>query len=240
MVHRRISAIGATGKRIAHSVLPAKVIQAKVHKRLYKQFADKIGLVYFGFVDQREDEHRLVRGLTVSSSHRDNHYCIGSYESYDVVLLERQDKIHFPGKPSHDHTWIIMEFDLHTTIDVPHVFFGLHTHSDTFYAHLFTKFSSLVKTPLGTFGAYDKSFTNRYVVYTSSVDALAAERLFDPEVAKFIADHFGTLTIEVAEGCLYIYAEHQRLTPHLLDAMLQNGKWLAAHIDERAKYTGAE
>lgn len=237
MVHRSIAAIGTTGKRMVNSVLPAKVIQAKLHKRIYQQFADKIGMVYFGFVDQREDEHRLVRGLTVSSTHRDNYYCIGSYNSYDVVLLERQDKIHFPGKPSHDHTWIIMEFDLHTTVDVPHIFFGLHTHSETFYAQLFTKFSTLVKTPLGTFGAYDPSFTSRYVIYTSSAESLNVERLFDPETANYIAAHFGSLTIEINEGCLYIYAEHQRLTPHLLEAMLQNGKWLAAHIDERMAQT---
>lgn len=199
------------------------------------QFADKIGLVYFGYVDQRVDEHRLVRGLTVSATHKDNNYCIGSYGGYDIVLLERQDTLHFPGKPTRHHTWIIMEFDLHTAIDIPHIFFGLHTHTDTFYAQLFTKFSTLVQSPLGTLGTYDRSFTDRYSLYTTSAQALDVERLFDPETAKEMAAHFGSLTVEIADGCLYVYAEHQRLTPSLLDVMLRNGKWLAAHIDERAK-----
>ncbi len=238
MAHRRIDALASTGKRIARSLLPAKVIQGKLHKHIYMQFADKVGMVYFGFVDQREDDHRLVRGLTVSSNHRDNHYCIGSYEGYDVVLLERQDTLQFPGKTTRRHTWLIMEFDLHTSIDLPHTFFGLHTHSDTFYAHLFTKFSTFVKIPLGTFGTYDQRFTDRYVIYASQTEALNVQRLFDPDVAKMIADHFGSLTIEISEGCLYIYAEHQRLTPNLLDTMLKNGKWLATQVDERSKLIG--
>jgi hypothetical protein len=151
------------------------------------------------------------------------------------VFLERQDDWYYPGKPKRHEKWIIMEFDLHTTVDLPHIFLGLHTSSATFYAQFFTKFHTLVKAPLGTFGAYDPSFTDRYTVYTTPAKTLDVERLFDPVIAKEMAAHFGTLTVEVSEGCLYVYSTHQRLTPQLLDAMLLNGKWLAKHIDERAK-----
>jgi hypothetical protein len=215
--------------------VPAKVIQSRLHKHVFMQFADKVGLVYFGYVDQRSDDHRLVRGLTVSADHRDNHYCIGSFHGYDLTLVERVDTIRFPGKPAKNHDWIIMAFDLHSTVDIPHVFLGLHTHSDTFYAHLFTKFNQLVKAPLGTFGAYDPAFTSRYAVYTEPAQAIAAERLFDQTVTKTIGEHFGSLTVEIADGCLYLYAEHQRPSSALLEKMLKYGVWLSQAIDARTQ-----
>lgn len=220
-------------KQFFDVLVPAKVIQSRLHQRVFMHFAEKVGLVYFGYVDQRSDDHRLVRGLTMSARHRDNHYCIGTFQNYDVTLVERTDTLKFPGKPAKSHNWIIMEFDLHTKADLPHVFLGLHTHSETFYAHLFTKFASLTKVPLGTFGTYDPAFVNRYTVYTQPAMALEAERLFDQPTTKIIADHFGSLTVEIADNCLYLYAEHQRPTEALLERMIKYGAWLAASVDGR-------
>jgi hypothetical protein len=222
------------GKHLLKVFMPAKVLQSRLHAKVFKQFAERLGLVYFGYVDQRSDEHRLVRGLTMSAKHRDNHYCIGHYEGYDVMLVERTDTIRFPGKPARGYEWIIMTFDLHTATDVPHIFLGLHTHSDTFYAHLFTKFSQLTKAPLGTFGAYDPAFVNRYAIYTEPSQTIQAEKLIDPQTATTIGAHFGSLTAEITEGCLYVYAENQRPTQALLEKMLKYGAWLASVVDANA------
>lgn len=213
------------------ALMPAKVIQAQMHRRIFMQFAEKVGFVYFGYVDQRSDEHRLIRGLTVSSNHRDTNYCIGTYEGYDIALVERVDTIKFPGKPTKRHDWIIMTFDLRTSYDIPHIFLGLHTHSDTFYAHLFTKFSHLAQIPLGNTIPYDKGFLSRYVLYASPDQSLTAKQLFDPTLAKTIADHFGSLTVEVVDGTVYVYAEHQRPSQQLLEKMLKYGLWLTRTID---------
>jgi hypothetical protein len=221
-------------KRLARSFAPAKVLQSRLHKRVMMEFAEKVGLVYFGYVDQHGDEHRLVRGLTVSSTHHDNHYCIGTFQGYDITLVERTDRIVFPGKTPKAHDWIIMEFDLHTHADLPHMFVGLHSHSDTFYAHLFTKFATLAKIPLGTFGAYDAAFTHRYAIYTEPAQAIAGEQLLDRSITKTIGEEFGSLTIEITDNNLYLYAEHQRPTQALLDKMLKYGVWLAESLDQRA------
>lgn len=225
----------ARGRRAIKSFVPAKVIQSRLHKRVFTQFAEKIGLVYFGYVDQRSDDHSLVRGLTVSSSHRDNHYCIGSFGGYDIALVERVDTIRFPHKPAKHHDWIVMTFDLHTSIDVPHIFIGLHNHSETFYAHLFTKFSHLVKMPSSTLGTYDSAFAHRYAIYTEPAHIVTTDHLFNQEITKLIAEQFGSLTIEVSEGCLYVYAQHQHPNVSLLERMLKQGLWLARTIDERIK-----
>jgi hypothetical protein len=232
-----MNAFSQTGSRVLQTFAPAKVIQSRLHKRVMMEFAEKAGLVYFGYVDQHGDEHRLVRGLTVSAHHHDNHYCIGTFHGYDVTLVERTDTITFPGKTPKPHDWIIMEFDLHTKVDLPHVFLGLHSHSDTFYAHLFTKFSKLAKVSLGTFGHYDPAFTNRYTVYTEPAQAIAAEHLFNQSITKTIGEHFGNLTIEITDNNLYFYAEHQRPTLALLEKMLTYGAWLAESLDLHAEAT---
>jgi hypothetical protein len=231
----KINDIAAKGKYSLQHLVPASVIQARLHRRVIMQFADKIGLVYFGYVDQRNDEHKLVRGLTLSANHRDNHYCIGTYEGYDVTLVERRDTIRFPGKSTKTHNWIIMTFDLHTRADLPHVFVGLHTHNETFYAHLFTKFSQLSKVNLEAYGVYDRSFGHRYAIYTTPDQALSVASFIDPPVAKSVGDHFGGLTFEIADGCLYMYADDQRTTHVLLEKMLKYGIWLSQTIDFRVK-----
>jgi len=225
--------IVAKSRRALKSFVPAKVIQSRLHRRVFTQFAEKIGLVYFGYVDQRSDEHSLIRGLTVSASHRDNHYCIGSFGGYDITLVERVDAIHFPGKPTKHHDWVIMTFDLHASTDIPHIFVGLHTHSETFYAQLFTKFSQLVKAPLNITGIHSAAFMHRYAVYTEPAYTVAVEALLTPEVTTAIADTFGSLTFEISEGTLFIYAEHQHPSVNLLEKMLKHGLWLARIIDSR-------
>lgn len=222
-------------KQYTKAFMPAKVLQSQLHKRIFMQFAEKMGLVYFGYVNQRSDEHRLVRGLTVSARHRDSNYCVGSLQGYDIALVERADTIRFPGKPAKAHNWVIMTFDLHIPEGMPHIFVGLHTHSDTFYAHLFTKFSHLVKVPLGTFGAHDPAFVNKYAIYTEPAHTVAAEQLFNRDITKEIAEHFGSLTMELSDGSLYLYAEHQRPTMAMLERMVSCGLWLAQALDANAR-----
>lgn len=228
-----------SSKQYVQQLAAAKVVQSRLHKRTFKQFADKLGFVYFGYVDQRNDEHNLVRGLTVSTKHRDNHYCIGSYSDYDVTVVERSDTIRFPGKPVKNHTWTIMVFDLHRSVDLPHVFLGLNTHSEAFYAQFFTKFSHFSSVNLGMEYAYDTAFLNRYTMYTKPEQAISAERLFNQTITQRIAERFGALAIEISENCLYLYAENQRPTTALLDKMLSRGIWLAQTLDRQAEEMNA-
>jgi len=223
-------------RKVLNRLLPRSVLLRRANKRAIINFAESVGLVYFGFVDQRSDEYQLIRGLTLSPHHHDRHYSVGSVYNYDVALVERTDTLQDPKHTSNlTHRWLIMQFDLHTSKDLPHVFLGLHTHSQAFYSTLFAKFGTLQRAPLGTFGMYEKAFTDRYGIYTTPAESLTVERLLDAEVTKVIAERFGTLTIEISDGCLYLYSEHSRITKSLLEIMLQNGLWLAKHIDERAE-----
>jgi hypothetical protein len=183
-----------------------------------------------------KEEHRLVRGLTMSTSHADNHYCIGTVEGFDVVLLERSDSIRLPhASKKTPHSWLILEIDLDEVLDLPHIFLGTRSHSDEFYGRLFTSFSRLKKAPLGAFGQHSPEFVHHYSIYTSPADTLRAEQLFTVDITKIIGVHFRPLAIEVSGSSLYIYADNQRPTANLLETMLKNGLWLAENLNRQGR-----
>ncbi len=106
----------------------------------------------------------------------------------------------------------------------------MHSHSETFYAQLFTKFSDLHKVPLGALGIHDQAFTDRYAIFAQPAKSLEVEQLFDPNVTKTIADHFDSLTLEITDNQLYVYSQ-QPPTQALLETMIKYGAWLAETIE---------
>jgi hypothetical protein len=199
-------------------------------KRIIKSFADEYGLVYFGSVSQHDDEHQIIRGMTVSHKHQDAHYCIGTYGNYDVTFVERSDTL-LSKKNKRQHTWHIFQFDLHTKKDLPHIFIGLHTHSESYYLQLMTKYSHLRPLVLGALYRQIPSFEANYRVFGQPARHIDIEKLLSATVGEMYVKNFGSLAIEVKDGSLYVYSEKIQLTKTLLEAMIKNGTWLAGHID---------
>lgn len=215
-----------------------KIISRRNTRIAILAFASEYGFVHFGYVNQMEDGHRLIRGLTVSTAHHDQHFCVGTYDNYDVSFVERSDHLRqskgrFAKKRSL-HRWLIMEFDLHTRHDLPHIFIGLKRHSDFFYQQLLTKYPALRQLYLNNLGAHSAEFLAKYHTYGNAEHILTIEKLVRPEVSELITKHFGSLAIEIRHQSLYIYAEHITVTKSILDTMLKNGVWLAHRIDEQA------
>ena len=200
-------------------------------KRIVRGVADETGLVYFGYVSQRNDEHHILRGMTVSTKHHDDHYCIGTYDEYDVVIVERSDTLRNGKK----HAWHIIEFDLKTTIDIPHIFIGSGRHGSGFHELLDMKFPTLKSISLGSTAQYDSNVVAHFNLYTTPAHAVTAEQLITPEIARVIASNFLGLAIEVTEQALYIYSEKTHLSKALLMTMLKNGAWLAAQLDKNSR-----
>jgi hypothetical protein len=202
-------------------------------KRIIQNFADEFGLVYFGSVSQHSDEHQIVRGMTVSHSHQDSHYCIGTYENYDISFVERSDVVNI--KTKRQHTWHILQFDLHTQKELPHIFIGLHSHSESFYQQLLTKYSQLRPLSLGAVYQQAPTFTTHYRVFGQPAKHIDIETLLTSTVGTVFVQNFGALAAEIVDGSLYIYSEKAQLTATLLEAMIKNGTWLAGHIDAAAE-----
>lgn len=226
-----------TAQHVSHRIkrlTPQRLIAARAHKKAIMKFADKMGLVYFGSSQRDDEDYRLVRGYTVSPHVLDAHYCIGTYENYDVVFVERSAMHKAHQATAEAQHWLIMAFDLHTNAELPHVFIGRREHSASFYSQLFTKFPHLSPLGLTAIDGYTAEFLDMYTVYSRIVDAADTVRLFDPALTKVIGEQFRGLTIELYDGTLYIYGENATPTAHVLDIMLRYGAWLAESIDVKS------
>ncbi|MGK2896253.1 MAG: hypothetical protein ACSLEY_01440 [Candidatus Saccharimonadales bacterium] len=222
-------------KKMTHSLSPFRISSHYNAKKIFQTFAENTGLVYFGYVgtaDEYEGQP-VIRGVTVSVNHRDAHYCVGRYDNYDVTFVERTDMLKSSlTTPSVSHLWHILEINLHTSQDLPHVFVGRHTHTEGFYRQLFTKFPALRSIRLGTIEAYSGQFLSMYRVYTRPTNTVEVEKLLTPLITDMMSKHFGDLAFEIAHKSLFIYSEGNQLRHALLEAMLKNGVWLAKQIDE--------
>lgn len=220
-------------KKLLSLVSPSRLKSKASRKRIIRDFADRSGLVYFGFVSQLDDEHHLVRGLTLSTKHTDEHYCIGSFQGYDVVFVERSDTVLTSGK---SHRWHIIEIDLRSPAEIPHIFIGSSAHGYGFHSLVSTKYPAMRPAMLGALGnRYPQAFLDHFRLLSTPSVAVLAEQIVDPSIAETIGSHFRGLVIEITNQSLYIYSEKTHLSSSLLDAMITNGVWLAKAIDEKSR-----
>lgn len=205
------------------------------NKRVIVKFDNKVGMLYFGSVDQRHDDHQVVRGFTVSSTHKDSHYSVGSVNSYDVTIVNRSDIIIQPDKRTSDYNWLIMSFRLKTQHSLPHIFIKSKQHNDKPYEVLFDIFPIMQEVKLGVLEEYSEDFVSRFSVYSQPAKAVESERLIPAATARVLAAHLWPLSVEIHDGFLYLYSDSDKVDSHLLDNMLKDGLWLAAFLDNRSE-----
>ncbi len=215
-------------KKVLHQSLPSHLAKRHATKRIIRKLADDLGLVYFGYVDQQDDEHRLVRGITVSRTHDDHHYTVGTFKSYDIAFTIRRDTLEYPDKRLKDHYWTILTVDLHTTSnDIPHFYISHHRIRE----ELLARFSTMNRLQLGAFAPYPESFTSAYEIYSSQEHAVEVQRVITPQLGEMIVQHFSNMSIEVADNTIYLYVTEKHPSRALLERMLNAGIWLAQIID---------
>lgn len=229
-----VNSIRANVKRVAYNI-GRFVANSRTRKYIINKFTDKMGLLYFGTVDQQSDEHQVVRGFTVSASHQDDHYSVGTVDGYDMTLVDRSDVVWEPNGSMAIRNWMIMAFELHTQQDLPHIFVGARNHDPKPYDAFFTTFPTIKEVELGTFENYSPEFTSRFALYSRPNMAIKTEKLFPADSARVMGTHFWPLSAEQNERILYVYSTNERITLHLLETMLENGLWLAAHLDRQAE-----
>jgi hypothetical protein len=189
------------------------------------RFAEKIGMVYFGYVNQRGDEHRLIRGHTVSQTHRDDHYAVGTLKGYDVALVIRDD---IPLRhPSGRYQSLIVTLDLRTKDEIPHIYIGHANRETTFHS----AYHQLHRVSPNDVADYPLSFTQHYAVYTSPSKVHDFASLIGPHIADVISTHFQDASIEIDRGVIYVYIESEHPSEVLLEKMLSNCLWLGEVID---------
>ncbi|MDB5180240.1 MAG: hypothetical protein JWN12_872 [Candidatus Saccharibacteria bacterium] len=202
--------------------------------KVIRRFASKIGLVYFGTVDQHEDEHEIIRGLTVSTTHRDAHYTVGSFDDYDISMVDRFDVSYDAHHQPIEHSWLILQVSLQD-VALPHIFFKPLGHSPAAYNKFFTAFNTLHVINDVFNNTHSPEFHTRYELYGLATHVVTLEDTLTPLVTQTIAARFWPHAIEIYEGKLYVYiTEHRRREfEAVLGPTLQATTWLAGVLDKK-------
>lgn len=200
--------------------------------RVIRKFSNQLGLVYFGAVNQHEDDHSAIRGFTASLTHSDTHYSVGTYNGFDIRIVDRLDVLHIAGHDNHQQTWTVIEFDIEAA-DIPHVFFVPTGKNGSSYARLFATQPYLL--PLNaTLGVSNRSpeFHGRYQIMARPTHSHSIERLFSSPIIVGIGARFWPYGIEIQHGKLFVYLTDKTLTKTDLETALTAGLWLAEHVRE--------
>ena len=207
----------------------------KKNKQFFTKFANKVGLVYFGFVNQHTDDHKIIRGFTVSTKHNDNHYSVGSIGGYNVSIVYRTDFVSQPNKSEKLYKWLIVAFDLHTKMPIPHIFIGAQNNEIKSYQALFSTYPNMKDINNSSNTDYSPEFTNRFTLFARPAKTDDVEQIFDDKAAIIMATHFWPFSVEQHDNVLYVYASDEKITENLLNTMLENGLWFAGYIDNKAE-----
>lgn len=199
-------------------------------KRVIKQFCNKYHLVYFGHVDAQEDEHQLVRGVTVSTSHKDDHYSVGTYNGHDLIYVLRRSTLTFPGQEPSTYKWLILQVDLKRG-GMPHIFIDAKRHDQMFYANLFVKVPNF-QDVTDTLQQRDPRFASKYTAIALPNQYERWGHVFIPEITGTIVEHFGQFDFEINDDHVLIYAIPNVVNLNLLQEMLRAGIWLADSLDQ--------
>lgn len=199
--------------------------------KVIRHFASKLGLVYFGTVDQHDDDHEVVRGLTVSTTHKDAHYAVGSFDGYDISIVDRFDVVIGQDKQPVEHSWLILQVSLESR-DLPHVFLNPLGHNITAYSKFIAAYNRLQIVNNVFNDVHSPEFHARYEVHSNVTHALRLEQALSSQVTQTIAAHFWPHAIEVYDGKLYVYITEHRLSETVLGSTLQSAVWLASVLDQ--------
>ncbi len=218
---------GHTLRHMVRGFLPA----LRKRSAVLRKFADTMGLVYFGSMNQHEDDYEAIRGFTASLSHLDSHYAVGTYEGFDIRMVDRFDSYKRAGNKHHEQLWLIMEVDLQIT-SLPHVFLVPTGHEAGEYDKLFTTQPHM--QPLNTMLLQKHSMEvhGRYQILSRTTNANKVEHLLPTPVMMGIASRFWPHGVEISGGKVYLYITQHRLSKTVLESSLASLLWLAAVLDE--------
>jgi len=200
--------------------------------RVIRNFSKKIGLVTFGNVDQSDDEIGIIRGLTASTTHQDSHFAVGSYDDYDISIVDRFDLTVDHTGTTTEQTWLIMQIDLKRPKTVPHMFLQPINHSHTSYAKFFMAFHHLQSVNAMLMQQHSHEFHTRYNLFAASSHAQEIDALLSPIITNTIAARFWPHAVEILDNKLYIYTTDKHLTTTMLESALESALWLAQVLDQ--------
>lgn len=198
-----------------------------------RAFANKLGLVYFGAIHQHDDDIDAIRGFTASTTHADTHFCVGTYEGYNIRLVDRFDLVPLHQGKHLEQFWVILEVELQSK-QAPRTFFVPTGPEATAYQRLYATNPHLQPLNKMLFSTHSPEFHGRFNILSRTAHVDTIEHIFTSPLIVGIAARFWPHGLEVHNGKLYVYITH-RPTRTVLESILQSSLWLAEMIDEQAE-----
>lgn len=195
-----------------------------------RKVAKQLGLVYFGSVHP-DDEHEVVRGITVSISHKDSHYAVGSFDGYDVTIVDRDDTVKHAHATAH-RRWAIIQVALKQTPNISDVIILPHD-SAHHYTHAFAGLRHLQPIEALVSSPYSAEFLRRYTVMAPTHQALDVNQVLTPALADLVAFKFWPHAIELKENKVLVTITEDRLNETVLRVAVESALWLADSLDQR-------
>ena len=211
-------------RNVAHRHRPTVMNRGTILRRIAKKF----NLIYFGKVDQNKDEHDLIRGITVSPVHNDDHYMVGTYEGRNVSIVDRSDVLGH-GKQETRYYWLTIRVELDYILS--HILLFPLSHENRSYKQL-TAHHHIIPVNSLLDSVYNDEFLRRYDVYSFAGHAHMVENIIPPDVAQVIAARFWPSAIEVDGKYLYVYLDEKALNETKTAAMVDAAVWLADRLSE--------
>ncbi len=214
--------------KIAHNI--RMMTRTRQRGLVIRKVAKKLGLVYFGAVSH-DDEHEVIRGITVSISHKDSHSAIGHFDGYDISLVDRNDMIKENGASTH-RRWAIIQVALKHRPMVSEVILLPHD-TKHHYAHAFTGLRHIQPIDALVAEPYSDEFLRRYSIMAPTHQSHEVNKTITPPLADLLAFKLWPHAVELKEQKLLVYITEDRLSETVLHVAVESALWLADSLDQR-------
>ena len=216
--------------RVSFAQKVRRISRSRERGVVIRRVAKHLGLVYFGALNH-DDEHEVIRGITVSISHRDSHYVIGSFDGYDVSIVDRDDTVMSAGIARH-HRWAIIQVALKHTPLASDIVLLPHDNAH-YYTHAFAGLRHLQPVDALVAESYSAEFLRRYKIMAPSHQAVEVNRIITPPLADLAGIKLWPHAVELKEKKLLVYITEDRLNETVLRVAIESALWLADSLDKR-------
>jgi hypothetical protein len=216
-------------RRVSSLVIgtPAKIANHRRSKYIFSAFAKKYGLVYFANVDTSKNDSHMVRGITLGMSKQDIHHVFGSHDGYDVMCVQRL------GEYDSGHQWVVMQFDLHTAVSLPHILIGKTREIKPLFASVLGIHRDLQEHVFAQPDAHHPRFAKKFTTYAPPAHAPLVDHIVSPELTSAVMNHIHHIVIEIDGDSVYLCVEKpSTLSVSYLNKMMHYGVQFAKHIDK--------
>ena len=217
--------------KLASRKISLKHISKQLHTaRVVRNFAEGLGLIYFGTVSRDRSGQAAIKGITASNTYFDRHFSTGSFKGYDITMLVRRDTIAVTNHNDISFAWTVLKLNLDNRNDLA----PLAIIDNDMIEVYSSKFSNLQRLlPLRN-SSHAQQFIERFSVLGRAANRLDVYKLLNDNMLQNLTFQTQKYSIELVDNELYIYIPAKYPTKNELTWQMNFGIWLAQNIDRLA------